>query len=208
VGADGDMDVRLDGQVLYGHHNTGIPLDFFDSLLAMSKSTSDDLPVDWPQLLATMCNEHPEAVQWFAEMGGFQPDFDQIQMAAPQTERDILMQSQLPSIYPHQHPDTLSDFVSSLSSNSTAVPAFASQSSSSLDSPSIPIPLHHPRPVRPIPQIPLKDLAAIALRLGKPRGPRELSPDLSSFPLLCQPVGDTVRYQGKPFAAISSNTGR
>lgn len=209
VGADGDMDVRLDGQVLYGHHNTGIPLDFFDSLLAMSKPTSDDAPVDWPQLLATMCDEHPEAVQWFAEMGGFQPDFDQIQMAAPQTERDIaLMQSSFSSIYPHQHSDTLSDFVSSLSNSSsysTAASAFTPQSS---DSPSIPIPLHHPRPVRPIPQIPLKDLAAIALRLGKPRGPQELSPDLSSFPLLCQPVGDAVRYQGRLFAASNANADR
>jgi len=182
----------------YDYHSPGLPINYSDSLLAMSKAISDDASVDWPQLLAAMCDEHPDAVQWFAQMGGFQSDFDQIQMAAPQNGRNVSMHSQFSSIYPHQHSDTLSDFVSSFrksSSISNDVPALTPQSFSSLDSICIPIPLHHPRPVRPIPHIPLKDLAAIALRLAKPRGPNEPSQSLSSFPLLCQPVGDSVRYQ-------------
>lgn len=191
VGADVDMDVSLNGQM---------HLDFSESLLAMSKATADDVPVDWPQLLATMCDEHPEAVRWFAEMGGFQSDFDQ--MAAPRSELDVPMRSQSPSVYPHQHSHTLSNFIQSFNTStsiSSSASAFTPHSSSPLDS-SIPVPLHHPRPVRPIPQIPLKDLAAIAWRFGKPRG-RKLSQSLSSLPLLCQPVGDSIRYQSETFLA-------
>jgi hypothetical protein len=208
VGADVAMDVHLDGPAPYGHHTAGIPIDFSDSLLMLSKTTSDGVPVDWPQLLATMCDEHPDAVRWFAEMGGFQSDSDQIQMAAPQNECDSSMQ--FSSIYPHQHSDTLSDIMSSLSNSSSisnAVSGLTSQSSSPMNSSTGPIPLHHPRPVRPIPQIPLRDLAAIALRLGKPRGPRGPPQNLSSFPLLCQPVGDSVRYQHHSLSAGDANIG-
>jgi hypothetical protein len=204
-GGDVDMDASLGGHAIYGPDAADIPADFSDLFLAASKTTSDNAALNWPQLLAIMCNEHPEAVRWFAEMGGFQPEFDQIQMAAPQNEHAVFIQSQISAIYPQQHSDTLSNFVPPSSSISAATPVFAPHPSSLLDSPSLPVPLQHPRPVRPIPQIPLKDLAAVALRLGKPRGPRGLSENL---PLLCQPVGDAVRYQRKPLSAGGVNAGR
>jgi hypothetical protein len=197
------MDVSLDGHVVNGRDAADLPADFSELFLATStsKTTSDDAPVDWPQLLAIMCEEHPEAVQWFAEMGGFQPDFDQLQMAVPQNEHD-LTQSQFSAIYPHQQSITLSHFLPSFNnSSSISVAAPAATPASLRGSTATSIPLHHPRPVRPIPQIPLRDLAAVALRLGKPRGPREPTDSLSSLPLLCQPVGDAVRYhQQKPFS--------
>lgn len=210
-GGDVDMDAFPGGQIHYDRGAASTPLDFSELLLATSKSTSGDAPVEWPELLATMCIEHPEAVQWFAEMGGFQHDLDQIQVAAPPHEHDPVMQSQIPTIYPHQPSDTLSDFMSSFDnppSSSSVAPTSAPHSPYPLHPPSIPIPLHHPRPVRPIPQIPLKDLAAVALRLGKARGPRGSTESLSSLPLLCRPVADAVRYQRKPFSAADVNTDR
>ena len=201
--ADVDMESSFGGQMVYGSNASHVPLDFRDPLLTMFKSTSDDLPVDWPQLLATLCDQHPEAVKWFAETGGFHPDFDQ--MPTSQNEHDYLMQQQSPSIYPHQHSDTLSDILSSSGDLSSLSPS-ASRLPSTLD-PSAQIPLHQPQPVRPIPQIPLKDLAAAAaaLRLTRPRGPREAHQTLSPLSLLCQPVDDSVRYQQKPLSACNVN---
>jgi hypothetical protein len=211
-GGDVDMDACLGDQILCDRSAAGIPLDFSEPLLETSKSASGDAPVDWPELLATMCVEHPEALQWFAEMGGFQQDFDHIHVDAPPHEHDLVMQSQFPAIYPHQHLHTLPDFMLSLNnppSNSSAAPTSAPFPSYPSNPPSIPIPLHHPRPVRPIPQIPLKDLAAAAaLRLGKARGFRESTESLPSFPLLCRPVADAVRYQRKPFSATGYNVDR
>lgn len=194
------MEPSFGGEMAYGDDATHIPLDFRDPLLAMFKSASDDLPVDWPQLLATLCNQHPEAVKWFTETGGFQPGSDHI--SQNEHEHDYLMQQQSPSIYPHQHSDTLSDFLSSFGDSSSLSPSASRSPSSSAQ-----IPLHQPQPVRPIPQIPLKDLAAAAaaLRLARPRGPREAHQTLSSLSLLCQPVDDSVRYQQKPLSAHSVN---
>jgi hypothetical protein len=208
-GGDVDMDACPGDQILYDRGAASIPLDFSELLLETSKSTSDDAPVDWPELLAAMCAEHPEAVQWFAEMGGFQHNFDHIHVDAPPHEHDFVMQSQFSTICPHRHHhNTLPDFMLSLNnppSNSPAAPL----PSYPLNPPSIPIPLHHPRPVRPIPQIPLKDLAAAAaLRLEKSRGVRESTKCLPSFPLLCRPVADAVRYQRKPFSATGVNADR
>jgi len=202
---DVDMDAHLGDQL----HCDQVTPHFSELPLAMSKSALDDTHVDWSQLLAAMCYEHPETVQWFAEMGGFQPDSDQMQMAVPQHELPPIQS--LFSIYPHQHSNTLSDFMSSPSNLPPfvqATPVSASHSSSHSNTPSISIPLHHPRPVRPIPQIPLKDLAAVALRLGKPVVRRESTESLSSFTLLRQPGGDPVRSQRKPFSAGDVNTDR
>jgi hypothetical protein len=203
-GTDIDMESSFGAEVAYGDDATRVPLDFRDPLLTMFKSASDDLPDDWPQLLATLCDQHPEAVKWFTETGGFLPGFDPI--SEPQNEheheRDYLMQQQSSPIYPHQHSDTLSDFLSSFGDSSSLSPSASRSPSSSTQ-----IPLHQPQPVRPIPQIPLKDLAAAAaaLRLARPRGPREAHQTLSPLSLLCQPVDDSVRYQQKPFSAHNVN---
>ena len=207
---DVDMDPCLGDQILYDRGAADIPLDFSELLLETSKSISGDAPVDWPELLATMCIEHPEAVQWFAEMGGFQDDLDHIHVDAPPHKHDLVMQSQFPAIYPHRHHHTLPDFMLSLDnplSNSSAVPTSAPLPFYPSNPPSIPIPLHHPRPVRPIPQIPLKNLAAAAaaLHLGNARGLQGSTESLPSFPLLCRPVADAVRYQRKPFSATGVN---
>jgi hypothetical protein len=194
-GGDVDMDAYL------GYDAQSVPPAFSEFLLATSKSPVDEMPVDWPQLLATLCDEHPETVQWFARIGGFQSDLD----PAPQPEHDLLLQSQFSTIYPHQHYDTLSDFTTSLGNPSATPP----QSHTHLASSPFPIPLHHPRPVRPIPQIPLKDLAAVALRFGKPQRNRRVSSEsLTSFALLRRSEGDAGRYQRVPFAASDVNAER
>lgn len=69
------------------------------------------------------------------------------------------------------------------------------------------LPILQPQPIRPIPPIPLDELASSAAEVDEsvfPDGgihrPRERS--LSPLPLLCQPVSDAVRYQ---FSANSRN---
>ncbi|KAG1857570.1 hypothetical protein C8R48DRAFT_674562 [Suillus tomentosus] len=62
------------------------------------------------------------------------------------------------------------------------------------------LPILQPQPIRPIPPIPLDELASSAAEVDDTvfpdegiRRPRERS--LSPLPLLCQPVSDAVRYQ-------------
>lgn len=190
-----DMESYFRGEMTYGD-DASIPLDFREPLLTNSKSASDDVPVDWAQLLATLCEQYPEAVQWFTETGGFHPGLAQI--PAPQNEHDYLMQPQSSSLYPHS--DAFLNFLSSFTDSSTLSP-----SAPRSPAPFTEIPLHQPQPVRPIPQIPLKDLmAAAALRLARPQGPRDAHQTLSPLSILLQPVDDSVRYQQKPFLAQST----
>ncbi|KAG1774051.1 hypothetical protein EV702DRAFT_1048044 [Suillus placidus] len=66
--------------------------------------------------------------------------------------------------------------------------------------PSTRLPILQPQPIRPIPPIPLDELASSAAEVDESvfpdkgiRRPQEQS--LSPLPLLCQPVSDAVRYQ-------------
>ncbi|EGO05264.1 hypothetical protein SERLA73DRAFT_174330 [Serpula lacrymans var. lacrymans S7.3] len=94
--------------------------------------------------------------------------------------------------------------------------------------PQAPVPILQPQPIRPIPPIPLSDLAAASEeerdrdhtspRAGVPDHHHhqnshnnrlmksEKSPGLSPLSLLCQPVSDAVRYQLKTMGDLAGNT--
>lgn len=176
----------------------GIPVDFHNPLLTTDKSDSDEPHVDWPQLLAALYSEHPETARWFAQTRTFQQGSDSKIPPPPQDEHGFLMQQEPSSpsslIYPQQHSDTLAEFLASLDDPTSYLSPTLVSSSLSSDLLSEFIPLHQPQPVRPIPHLKLKELAAAALRLARPRGPREAN-TLSSMSLLCQSVDDSIRYQ-------------
>lgn len=192
---DADMDIEQYLRGVFSDDATNAFPDYSDPLFTSSKPSSDEPSADWAQLLAALCDENPEAVQWFAEMGGFEGGSDQTDTSNPPDDNITLLQPPSSMMIPDQHSDALSPIFQA----SSSLPPLATLIKSSSAVPSIPVPLHQPQPVRPIPQIPLKDLAAAAaaMRLAKPRGPRNAHQTISSLSLLCQPVADAVRYQRK-----------
>lgn len=195
-GVDVDMDQCFGGELLAADGTTGTPLDYPNHLLSALKSNYEELPVDWTQLLATLCDEHPEAVQWFAETGGFQVNSD-VHIPTSSDECNSLLQSQSTSTRPDSHSHMLSPILQDSTSLSTFASALASHLPSPSDITPTTIPLRQPQPVRPIPPIPLKALTAAAavMRPTKPRGPRPVEHSLTPDSLLCQPVEDAVRCQ-------------
>ncbi|KAF7969073.1 hypothetical protein HWV62_25846 [Athelia sp. TMB] len=138
------------------------------------KSDAEEPVVDWPQLLAALYIDNPDAARWFAQTRPRSAPAA-ASSSSPQDDRGVLLQldeepSSLlsPLIYPQEHSDTLAEFLASLDDPTSFLsPAFAA---AALDDPSSDAtPLHQPQPVRPIPQIKLHELAAAALRLGRPR---------------------------------------
>ncbi|KAH7922847.1 hypothetical protein BV22DRAFT_1048590 [Leucogyrophana mollusca] len=121
------------------------------------------------------------------------------------------------SLYPHHN----TIYTHSNSNSSTTLfaptPSFSLQASSSSLAGAIPhgttscatrsssgrLPIHQPQPIRPIPPIPLSDLASSAAEEENPAVFRDTkrvvqqSQGLSPLSLLCQPVSDAIRYQLK-----------
>lgn len=131
-------------------------------------------------------------------------------MYSPRPHNDSLPAS--PS-YPHHSSSYTHDSSSSMTALFTPTSALYQNSSSSLADaipPSLTpgatrnsstrLPILQPQPVRPIPPIPLDELASSAAEVDESVFPdegirRSRERSLSPLPLLCQPVSDAVRYQ-------------